>query len=215
MSKEIDSPGGRDPPSHIFFFSHGWKGDVPAASDQYNRWIDAMLNLTADRDALRAPSSRSGSACTGPASRWATRRWAATLRRDRGRGVARGDDRDYLDRLGLGAEAEPLMRTIVDAPSEGRGRPRPAARRRARLPRAGGTGRSHLAGAAADRPTRTLHRSTRRSLSTPGTPSRGTDFAGGGLLGGILGPLRQLSYWTMKKRARSIGESGMHDFVAA
>ena len=30
----------------------------------------------------------------------------------------------------------------------------------------------------------------------------------------MLGPLRQLSYWTMKKRARSIGESGMHQFVA-
>jgi hypothetical protein len=31
-------------------------------------------------------------------------------------------------------------------------------------------------------------------------------------LGGILGPLRQLSYWTMKKRARSIGEGGMYSF---
>ena len=47
-----------------------------------------------------------------------------------------------------------------------------------------------------------------------GNAVAGTDFAGGGLLGGILGPLRQLSYWTMKKRARSIGESGMHDVVA-
>lgn len=41
----------------------------------------------------------------------------------------------------------------------------------------------------------------------------GADFGGGGWMGGILGPLRQLSYWTMKKRARSIGESGMHSFV--
>jgi hypothetical protein len=39
-------------------------------------------------------------------------------------------------------------------------------------------------------------------------------FGSGDLnLGGLLGPLRQLSFWTMKKRARSIGEGGMHNFL--
>src|ERR1700722_6015391 len=27
--------------TNVFFFSHGWKGDVPAAIDQYDRWIGA------------------------------------------------------------------------------------------------------------------------------------------------------------------------------
>src|SRR5437899_1239623 len=27
--------------TNIFLFSHGWKGDVPAAVDQYDRWIGA------------------------------------------------------------------------------------------------------------------------------------------------------------------------------
>ena len=36
---------------------------------------------------------------------------------------------------------------------------------------------------------------------------------GGLSLGGVLGPLRQLSYWTMKKRARSVGEGGIHTLV--
>jgi pimeloyl-ACP methyl ester carboxylesterase len=31
--------------------------------------------------------------------------------------------------------------------------------------------------------------------------------------GGLLSPLRQLSFWTMKKRARTIGEQGMHSFL--
>jgi hypothetical protein len=31
--------------------------------------------------------------------------------------------------------------------------------------------------------------------------------------GGILSPLRQLSFWTMKKRARSVGESGGHELL--
>jgi hypothetical protein len=39
-------------------------------------------------------------------------------------------------------------------------------------------------------------------------------FSGGVInLGGLLGPLRQLSYWTMKKRARTIGEGGMYEFL--
>jgi hypothetical protein len=32
-------------------------------------------------------------------------------------------------------------------------------------------------------------------------------------LGGLLGPLRQLSFWTMKKRGQTVGESGLHDFL--
>ena len=39
-------------PSHVFLFSHGWKGDIPSAIDQYNRWIGAMWKLEADRQAL-------------------------------------------------------------------------------------------------------------------------------------------------------------------
>ena len=38
---------------------------------------------------------------------------------------------------------------------------------------------------------------------------------GGGIFGGILGPLRQLSFWKMKKRARKVGEGDMHRFLAA
>ena len=43
--------------------------------------------------------------------------------------------------------------------------------------------------------------------------STGVAFAGG-FVGGLLGPLRQLSFWTMKKRARTVGEGGMYQFMA-
>ena len=45
--------------------------------------------------------------------------------------------------------------------------------------------------------------------------SSATAFGGGGFFKGLLGGLSQLSFWKMKKRARSVGESGMHQFVAA
>ena len=42
----------RDPANEItdvFLMSHGWKGDVPAAVDQYDRWTVAMASCTGDR----------------------------------------------------------------------------------------------------------------------------------------------------------------------
>ena len=36
---------------------------------------------------------------------------------------------------------------------------------------------------------------------------------GGDDWGGVLGPLRQLSFWTMKRRARVVGEAGMYQFI--
>jgi pimeloyl-ACP methyl ester carboxylesterase len=36
---------------------------------------------------------------------------------------------------------------------------------------------------------------------------------GGGGFGGLLAPLRQLSFWRMKQRARIVGASGMHDLL--
>ena len=37
----------------VFLTSHGWKGDVPAAIEQYDAWIGAMLKLEADRAAAQ------------------------------------------------------------------------------------------------------------------------------------------------------------------
>ena len=54
MSARILQEAATNRPSHIFFFSHGWKGDVPAAIDQYNRWIKAMTDLTSDTAAMGA-----------------------------------------------------------------------------------------------------------------------------------------------------------------
>ena len=48
------------------------------------------------------------------------------------------------------------------------------------------------------------------------TPRRSTGRAGtgtvsfGGFAGGVLSPLRTLSFWTMKDRGRVVGETGAH-----
>jgi hypothetical protein len=48
MSEELLRRVRQQPPRSIFLFSHGWKGDVPAAVDQYNRWIKALLDRSPD-----------------------------------------------------------------------------------------------------------------------------------------------------------------------
>ena len=37
----------------MFFFSHGWQGDVPGARTQYNNWIDAMASCTEDLEEMK------------------------------------------------------------------------------------------------------------------------------------------------------------------
>ena len=41
------------PITDVFIMSHGWRGDIPAAKEQYNRWIQAMAGCEADRKQIR------------------------------------------------------------------------------------------------------------------------------------------------------------------
>jgi hypothetical protein len=174
-----------------------------------------MLELTADRDAvpgtfkplwigLHWPSQPFGDEEVGGADF------------DAGEGAASPDEivATYLDRLAIGSEAEPLLRRIVDAHQKdaaARDLPSDAAQAYRALASLAGyssqgpSGPPEADGAPYD---------PQVAFDSGNALSSDSFGGGGGLLGGILGPLRQLSYWTMKKRARTIGESGMYEFVA-
>jgi hypothetical protein len=49
MSRRVLEAASESGATNIFFFSHGWMGDVPAAIDQYNRWIGAVEKSAANR----------------------------------------------------------------------------------------------------------------------------------------------------------------------
>ncbi len=215
FSARILADVAQQPPSHVFFFSHGWKGDIAEARDQYNRWIKAMVELPADRSAIPGPFK----------PLWIGLHWPSLPFGDEELGAgdfaidapAMTPDEivaTYLDRLGLGSEAERLLRTIVQAHQHDAAAlelPADAASAYNEL--------AALAGHKGDGPSSAPDADgqpfdANTAFEAGNAAALGTDFAGGGFIGGILGPLRQLSYWTMKKRARSIGESGMHAFVA-
>jgi hypothetical protein len=206
---------GAEPITDIFFFSHGWKGDVPRALEQYDEWVGAQAALTADVAAMtqRRPNFRP----LRIGLHWPSQPWG-------------DEDLGGIDFApGGGVSAEALVQRYVEVLGDAPGI-------RADLETIVTAARDNAAATELPPEVREayLHLDAALDLGAdgPGAPpdadrepfdpdvafnmgeAEAADF-GGGFFGGILGPLRQLSFWTMKKRARSVGEGDMHRFLAA
>ncbi len=206
------------PYTNVFFFSHGWKGDVPAAIEQYDHWIGAMAADKNDQQQMKAlvpnflplwigvhwPSQPWGDEEIGPAG-------AAFDILGSGPSLATLQA-EYLERLG----DTPAIRAALDIIfNEAR----------------------HNAAATALTPAvrqayvelnTALGLDTQGEGAAPGDDRAAFDpdvafqagdesvaFGGSGWnFGGILSPLRQLSFWTMKKRANTVGEGGMYQMLS-
>jgi pimeloyl-ACP methyl ester carboxylesterase len=211
MSERLLQEAMSSPPNHIFFFSHGWKGDVPAAIDQYNRWIKAMTDLPADMAKLGADFKPLWIGLHWPSLPWGDDELGSSSFEASSVGPHELVER-YVSRLGGNPdEVRSLLRIIVQENQTNAGA--------TVLP-------EHVSEAY-----RKLAAAIGRRAGGPGGPpdAEGVPFdpvaafeagndvgdAFGGLnLGGLLGPLRQLSFWKMKNRARTVGEGGMHRAIA-
>jgi hypothetical protein len=221
--KERDEQSGRfsqalidraaaEPITNVFLFCHGWQGDIPSARNQYNKWLSALMT-SADRQragqvfagfsplliGLHWPSRPFGDEeLTGAAFAAAGALAPAALLKA------------YLERLGDRPEIRKPLKVIINearrnaAPDE-----LPAHVRRAYLDLNDALGlKSEGVGAAPDADRGEFD----PEASYQAGKEQGASFAGFNF-GDLLGPLRQLSYWTMKKRARAVGEGGMHTFL--
>lgn len=217
MSRRVLETLTREPVTDVFLISHGWKGDVPEAKDQYNRWIGAMGTCAADWE--RARRKRPGFHPLLIGLHWPSLPWgdeefgggegsfAAPISGASPAASPTGDDfvERYAARLADTPAARVALQTIFAAALADVAPPSlpPAVRdayeildREAGMPSAGPAGAPD-----ADR--------------EPFDPERAYQAAedemvsfGGFSLGGLLSPLRQLSFWKMKDRARRFGESG-------
>ncbi|AWN52159.1 alpha/beta hydrolase [Methylobacterium sp. 17Sr1-1] len=195
----------------IFIQCHGWKGDVPAAIDQYDRWFGAMVALAPDAEAMTRlssgfrpfrigvhwPSLPWGDEELGPAASFSMGTDLVELYTQR-LGVRPGL-REAVERVVAAAEREPdAARLPPDAEDAYR-------EIDALLTEIGSAGE---AGAPGDD----------RKPFDPQTyfnaAQAEASFGWSEGLGGILAPLRQLSFWKMKERARALGESGLNAFLA-
>jgi len=194
----------------VFVMSHGWKGDVPAAVDQYDRWIDAMADCADDR--ARARVVRPGFTPLLVGFHWPSLPFGDDEMGGNAFDTAAGAGEDafvdtWAERIANTPAARAALRTLFAAALDDLEPERLSAAVVAAyqtLDREAGLGTGGpAAGPEADRAGFDPQQLYLDSIDAEAS-------FGGGLLGGLLSPLRQLSFWTMKKRARICGESDGH-----
>lgn len=210
ISRKILEALSGEPITDVFLISHGWQGDVPAARRQYGRWLGAMASNQADLAHMHEVWPGFRPLLIG--LHWPSLPW--------------GDEELGGDAVSFDPTAVSPVEQLIDAYAA-RIAGTPAARTAlqtifhaalrdiapARLSLAVGEAyevlnreaslRSEGEGAApgADREPFDPQRLFQAAEAEP------VSFGGGVGLGGILAPLRALSFWKMKDRARQFGES--------
>ena len=204
----------------VFLLSHGWMGDLPAARDQYGKWLEAMAACPAD--VARMKQARPGFRPHVIGIHWPSMPWGDESFGDGGSfsvpidGAPAADPveamvEDYAARIAdTPAARDAIRRIVVGALDDVEPDMLPAdvfaAYRQLNLEAdmgIGGVG----AGPGGDRSgfnPEGVYQALREDA-----PSFGL-FGGGG----IFGVLRTLSFWRMKDRARWFGEGPASRFLA-
>jgi hypothetical protein len=216
FSRVLVDQARREKPSHIFLFSHGWKGDIPSAIDQYDRWIGAMWKLEADRQVIGADFRPLFIGLHWPSQPWGEESFAPQSFAAAGAPIVEAMLEKAVDHFGGGrdvrAPLEVIFRAFEQNPAA-RQVPDEVAAAYAQLAAAvgfsageGGSGAPDEDGAPLD---------PQAAVRAERLASAGEAFgAGSSIKNGILAGLRQVSFWLMKHRARTVGEEGMHRFVS-
>ena len=206
----------------VFLFSHGWKGDVPSAREDYANWLKAAAQCTADIERLRSRPQGFKRVLVGlhwPSQPWGDETFAAPAASFAVPEVPaiEGLVEAYARRLADTPAARQALMTIFAAAQQ----PPPpqlpddvrsaysTLNREAALG-SGGVGAPPGADREPFDPQRSYENA--RAAAIPGAP---VSFGLREDLGNfVLSPLRQLSFWKMKDRARAFGESGAHTLVS-
>ncbi|HET7458087.1 MAG TPA: hypothetical protein VFJ74_10555 [Gemmatimonadaceae bacterium] len=214
----------------VFVVSHGWKGDVPAAIEQYDLWTGAMASAAADVERMRARHPDYRPLIVG--LHWPSEPWGEEELGGAGGGAfsasvgAAGESLAwspdslvelYADRLSDDAtpsdDLRVQIRLVVDAarqqiaPAQ---LPPEVVDAYRRIDQLAGLGSGELGDAPANDRAPFEPQRAYRATKSPGAAFGGV----GNFLGGLLAPLRQLSFWKMKKRAQTFGEGGAAQLLA-
>jgi hypothetical protein len=221
MSTLLVQKAATEKPTNIFLFSHGWKGDFDAAVDQYDRWIGAMWKLEKDRNEMGSDFRPMFIGLHWPSLPWGNENmpgaasFAEAVLSPDYEALYEKTVQHFGDKPGV----RDALRTIFNAQKDDPGAvslPDDVIVAYKQLADAIGFSAGGGPGAAPDAEGEPLD--PEEAVRAIRVASAAVPFGTGGLSGffsGILGGLQQLSFWTMKKRARTVGEGGMHRFVAA
>jgi hypothetical protein len=205
--------------TNVFFFCHGWQGDIPSAKKQFGDWIKAF-DQSSDKAKAASIFPKFNPLYIG--LHWPSLPFGnETLRGGSFSVESAGSGADLfsscLEQLGgiddTGVErpeiANPLRVIVEEAKVNIAPEELPPHVRQAYLDLNAALG---LGAEGVTAPPDADRGEFDPDAVFEALNEQGPSF-GGINLGGLLGPLTTLSYWTMKKRARQIGEGGMHLFL--
>ena len=226
LIRRVEEALAAQPYTDVFLISHGWMGDVPAAVRQYDRWIGAMAACEDDLDHARRVRPGFKPLLVGlhwPSLPFGDEEFAAGpdvsfAAPPAGAGAIPSAPAlvdAYADRIADTPAARDALETIfaaaaVDAaPPE---LPPEVAEAYRVLDREAGLGSGGPASPpGSDREPFDPEAAYKDALDEEVELSFGI---GGSLLGPVVGILRNLSFFKMKDRARTIGETSFHTLLA-
>lgn len=215
MSRKILDALSNEPITDVFLMSHGWLGDIPAAQHQYDKWIAAMAANKADIEQIK--QVRPGFRPLLIGLHWPSLPW--------------GDEELEGSSVSFNTTEVSIVEPLVDEYAE----------RIADTPTSRQALKTIFTAAMEDIAPATLPPEVREAYevlnqeaslgsegegAAPGSDrepfdpesifqnaeSADVNF-GNNISNGVLAPLRTLSFWKMKDRARQFGETGGFQFL--
>lgn len=202
--------------SDVFIFSHGWLGDIPAARSQYNRWIKAMADNTADIEKLKQIRPNYKPLLIGlhwPSLPWGDEQIPVGSQEDAVAAMVS----HYADQIADSAAAKTAIETIF---TEALGDMAPDELSEKTVAAYQVLNQEASLGSEGDELSMEDERNPYdpegiyQEAQATETDIMGEDEdfglmdSGKFILSRVFSPLRTLSYWRMKARARKIGEGG-------
>jgi hypothetical protein len=216
-----------EPITDVFFVSHGWKGDVPAAIEQCSKWMGEMAKMGVDRQAIRAKDPAFKALLVGihwPSQSWGDESIPADGN-DGGAGLLGGtvpDDEDidalvnqFAESISSSDAARAAIDTIVRSALDG-GEERELSgdvlRAYETLLREADLWSDEAAGQSSDVEGWDAQEVVNAAIDSTAEPMV---LGIADIKDALLSPLRQLSFWTMKARAKTVGETGVAGLLRA
>jgi len=215
LSRRVEEILAREPITDVFLMSHGWKGDLPGAREQYERWIGAMAQCNDDIAQMRQTRPDFRPLLIG--LHWPSLPYGDESMSGGVSFSVSGDAVEVLidqaaERIADTPAARAALRIIFNAAAEEvapASLPPDVRAAYTALNREAALGDEGVTGApGADREPFDPEHFYQAIQQDP------VSF-GGYATGGILSLLQQLSFWKMKDRARQFGENGGFELLTS
>ena len=211
LSEQIFTALANEPITDVFLMSHGWMGDIPAARNQYNDWIGAMAKQTADLEKIKQVRPGFNPLLIGlhwPSKPWGNEDLTSSVSFDiNDENPVEGLVDEYADRIANTEPARQALHTILRAATEDNifdSLPPEVLNAYQVLNQEADLG-SEGEGGAPGSDWEGFDPEAIYEASQDEPVSFSTDSIS--VWDKVLNPLRVLSYWKMKERARKIGEN--------